>query len=223
MKNKELQVQIHDRGYSLGYKKFKLFTFSRIFGAYSIEPVKGLITFNSPIKLTVSSVNDSFLSSFLQEVMTSEGVYLNGTKLYLISFEPIKPIIKYTELQIEMLSPLTVYKTQQNGGNKYTNYLTPWDEGFVDLIKSNLLSKFRALYSDKDLGDQRVNLIPLFDKDLKFQKIIRFKSTIIKSWLGTYRFSAPIKLLEHAYFSGIGVKNSEGFGCFRIFGSGESL
>lgn len=222
VKTQLLQLRYHNEGFRSGNKKFKLFTFSRLSGNFLIEQTKGTISFTSPVKLTVSSIEDALLSSFLDEVMFSGDLYLNGTKLRIDGFEPVIPRLTSTDLQIEMLSPLTVYRTEQRNGKKYTHYFSPWEDGFGQLVASNLIEKYRIFHQDEHLGKPEISVVPMFNDNPKFQKIIRFKATIIKGWMGTFRFQAPMELIEYAYYAGIGAKNSEGFGCFRVFGSGES-
>jgi CRISPR-associated endoribonuclease Cas6 len=222
LKDKQLQIKYHDDGFSKGNKKFKMFTFSRINGTFMLDKDKGTITFVSPISFTVSSMTDSFLSSLIQDFVLTKDLYLNGTKLVIQSFEPFSPKIESTIAQIEMLSPLTVYHTENVGGKKFTHYYTPWEDEFEQLIAINLVDKYKTLHPDSNYQYSEVSIKPMFYEDMRYQKIIKFKTTVIKGWMGSFLLSAPIDLISQAYFSGIGAKNSEGFGCFKVFGTGET-
>ncbi len=222
VKNQLLQLRYHDEGFHSGNKRFKLFTFSRLSGNFLIDQKNGTISFTSPVKLTISSIEDDLLSSFLEEIIPSRNLYLNGTKLRTDGFEPVNPVLDSTDVQIEMLSPLTVYRTEQNNGKKHTHYFSPWEDGFVQLVASNLIEKYGIFHKDEPIGKPEISVIPMFNDDPKFQKLIRFKDTIIKGWMGTFRLQAPVELIKYAYYAGLGAKNSEGFGCFKVFGSGES-
>lgn len=221
IKDKSLQTHYHEKGFQAGNKKFKLFTFSRITGNFIIDGAKGIIQFTSPVSLTISSVEDAFLSAFLEEVVVSKNLYLNGKKIEVENFESVIPKWFSTDVQIEMLSPITVYKTEFTGGKKYMRYFSPWENDFGKLVSSNLMEKYNVVNSSKIFGTQCISLTPMFDEDLRFQKVIKFKTTVIKGWMGTFRLQGQIELIKQAYYAGLGAKNSEGFGCFKIFGSGE--
>lgn len=220
--DKELQVKYHDRGFvTTDGKHIKMFTFSRIFGKYTLEPNNRSITFFPPVRLTVSSVGSDFLSDFTEEVLRSNLLYLNGTKLLVKTFEPLSFKGEKEKVQIEMISPLTVYKTMTTNGKRHTMYFSPWDEEFTELIQKNMMSKISALDRSSDATNVNLSVKPMMERDERFQKIINFKDTVIKSWLGSYQLIGSEEMIQMAYYGGIGAKNSEGFGCFRIFGTGE--
>lgn len=219
--DKELQIKYHDQGFIEKGRHMKLFTFSRLFGSYEIDQSKGLITFTPPVSLTVSSVGSDFLSGFAEEILTSNLLYLNGTKLEVKAFEPLTFKGNKQNVQIEMMSVLTVYKTLSNNGRNSTKYFSPWDEEFPELIKSNMLRKISIIDKSLNPDDLDFSIKPMMEANEKFQKIINFKGTVIKGWLGSYLLSGSEDLIRLAYYAGLGSKNSEGFGCFRILGTGE--
>jgi len=47
-------------------------------------------------------------------------------------------------------------------------------------------------------------------------KVIRYKGTIIKGWMGKYRLTGKPELLTVALDAGLGAKNSQGFGCCEV-------
>lgn len=218
--SRELSQQYHDIGFQTGNHKYKLFTFSRIFGKYSLELQNKKIVFTPPISLTVSSYKEDFLSSILDTMSYSESLELNGVRLTVRSYEPHFLMSPIKRAQIEMLSPITAYLMKNNNGKKFTQYLSPWDEDFGDQIQENLINKARSLGILEQI-DPTFSIKPTFEFNQKFQKVMWFKDTLIKGWYGTYILEGTPELMELAYYGGIGAKNSEGFGCFRIFGMGE--
>jgi CRISPR-associated endoribonuclease Cas6 len=221
IQDKTIQVKYHEKGHDLGGKLIKLFTYSRIFGRFEIDQSQKSISFMTPISLTISAFDQEFLSEFTNNVLRSDLLYLNGVKLKVETFEPIPYQNIKENVQIEMLSPVTVYVTEEKDGKRHTRYFSPWEQEFNDLITENIRRKMGATSDDSENSCYELKLTPMFEKNDKFQKIIRFKDTIIKAWAGTYLLSGQSELIRMAYFSGLGVKNSEGFGCFRIFGTGE--
>jgi CRISPR-associated endoribonuclease Cas6 len=47
-------------------------------------------------------------------------------------------------------------------------------------------------------------------------KVVRYKGTIIKGWMGKYRLTGEPRFLEIALSAGLGSKNSQGFGCCEL-------
>jgi len=47
-------------------------------------------------------------------------------------------------------------------------------------------------------------------------KIINYKETVIKRWIGKFRIKGEEEILKVAYDCGIGSKNPQGFGCFVL-------
>ena len=51
-------------------------------------------------------------------------------------------------------------------------------------------------------------------------KIIRFKGTVIKGWMGTFEVRLPEPYFTLAYEAGLGAKNSQGFGMIQVVRKG---
>ena len=52
-----------------------------------------------------------------------------------------------------------------------------------------------------------------FKKD---KKIIIYKGTVIKAWMGSYVLESEPQILELSYYTGLGSKNSQGFGMWDL-------
>ncbi len=206
--------QLHNYGYMVGAKKIKLMTFSKLFGNYILN--KDSISFKSPVNFIFSSYDDELVSEISYNLLTDDNMYLNGTKLNVIDLKPsffdesyYRNINYYI---IEMLSPVTVYSTDIN---KKT-YFSPWDSRFGEAIKNNLLTKLKAA----NIGNANFDfhITPNNIKNSKDEKIIYFKDTLIKGYNGLYTIRTDAAVMKLLYYAGLGSKNSEGFGCFKILG-----
>ena len=140
---------------------------------------------------------------------------LNNNSLLVNAIEVFfRPLIK-SPIKIRMLSPLTTYTTLYNGkGKKKTYYYSPSEKEFSSLICQNILKKHQALYKNEPSSDE-FKITPL-SVNSSCQKIINYKGTIIKGWLGTYRLEGNPELLSLAYDTGLGSKNPQDFGMFEI-------
>ncbi len=204
---------LHNEGYRYEKRRFKLFTFSRVLGRFRLVE-EGLMV-KPPFRIVVSSPLDDILRS-LAENMVREGEFAiaeNRVFLEAVNVHFTPPIGE--EISIRMLSPVTVYSTLMGmDGGKKTYYYTPLEDEFGELIKRNLIKKYSAMYG-KGPASEAFSIEPLRVRKTD-EKIIKYKGFIIKGWMGRFRLKGSPELLRLAYESGIGSKNSQGFGCFEI-------
>ncbi len=214
----ELTSFLHEKGYIVKNRHFKLFTFSRLFGNYKINDNK--IIFNSPIYFYLSSPFNDILTEFANTAFKSkEQLKLGNNNVFCTSISVFKGIDfeNNIEYKIKMLSPVTVYSTINMGGKRRTYYYGPHDNEFNNLIMENLFKKYRAVYKVNLSNEFKNFKISPFKVDLKRHFILtRFKDTIIKGWMGLYKITGSPELLKIAYDAGIGSKNSAGFGMWEV-------
>ena len=209
----ELGKFLHNQGFMLGKRKFKMFTFSRLQGKYKITGDK--IRFYPPVYLTISSPLDRFISELGNTLLKTDDLELVKNKVHVESMKVHpEPEIK-DEIKIKMLSPVVVYSTLiTKDGKKKTYYYSTYEDEFADLIDKNLRKKYEALYGKKPRA--RKLKIKIVGKPK--EKILLYRGTIIKGWIGTFILNGNRKLLKLGYYSGIGSKNSQGFGMFEVVG-----
>ncbi|SMD31398.1 CRISPR-associated endoribonuclease Cas6 [Picrophilus oshimae] len=213
--DQEKRDKLHEFGYLVGPKKIKLMTFSKLFGKYRIENKS--IIFNSPVYFIFSSYDDDLVSDIAYNFLSNQKLYLNGTKI--IVKDLIPSFFDYNIYKnrkhyiIEMLSPITVYTTLKN---KKKIFFEPWSNDFENAVRKNIATKLKAInkYSD----DFTFNISYNNMKNQKDEKIIYFKDTLIKAYNGIYTIRTEPEIMKLLFYSGIGSKNSEGFGCFKILG-----
>ena len=115
-----------------------------------------------------------------------------------------------------MLSPVTVYSTLKKAdGTPKTYYYSPFESEFSELLEQNLKKKASIL-----LGKDKVDKYNFTIKPIRVrsndQKILTYKGFVIKCWMGEYKIRGSPELHRIAYETGLGSKNSQGFGCFEI-------
>ncbi len=218
--DKAIAKKVHDGGFQLGKRVYKMFTFSRLRAdhLHFDNSIKKLVL-TGKIWFYIGSLNMELLESFALSMVREETLELGDDQPVRVSavevetpVEPVRPAV------IKMMSPLTVYSTLSTpDGRKKTYYYTPKEEEFSRLIMENLQRKMKAYVGEKE------DIPPLenaYIKPLKVTKhdliITRFKNFIIKGWKGVYELSLPPPYFELAYNTGLGSKNSQGFGMFRV-------
>ncbi len=210
-----LAVFIHDEGFKYENRRFKLFTFSRLLGKTVSRDGSFIIT--PPVELVVSSPYHRLLQSLAENILLTPEIELNRKKLLIESISVGYLTEINEEVEIKMLSPVTVYSTFKTpDGRKKTYYYNPKEEEFAELLKQNILKKFTAFYGHKP-ESEAFNITPL-RVSKRDEKIVTYKGFVIKGWMGRYRLSGSPELLRLAYDAGLGPKNSQGFGCFEVVG-----
>ena len=112
-----------------------------------------------------------------------------------------------------MISPLTVYQTIKVGEKAKTIYYPPESTMFSQLVNDNFIRKFGSVYKTDQKPFITIKPVKIIKTDLIKS---RFKSHIIICYKGIYQLSGQKEYLDFLYNTGIGAKNSMGYGMFKI-------
>ncbi len=198
---------LHQRGYPHGGKPLKLFTFSDLTGSYQIQGKR--IVYRDRIEIRVRSHDPMFVRCLLLSAEKNRNYQLCGNALFLESYKVEDPMIEKDRLMIRTLSPITVHTTTADGK---TLYFAPTDQAFYQAIADNAAAKLRAL----SMVEQRPITLELGGECSKL--VTTYKGIYINGWRGTFRLSGPKDVLKLLYNTGLGDRNSQGFGMFEIIG-----
>ncbi len=204
----ELGAFLHDEGFVHGKRRFKMFTFSRLRGEYELKGDR--IEFCSqPVRLTISSPYGRFIEEFANTLLRREELELGGQGIYVGSIRVHPEPEIGTEMMIKTLSPVVVYSTvQTKEGKKKTYYYSPYEAEFVDLMDNNLRKKYAAFFGK----DVRARKLKMEIAGRPEEKIVKYRETVIKGWMGRFVLKGNKRLLKLGYDCGLGAKNSQGFG-----------
>jgi CRISPR-associated endoribonuclease Cas6 len=205
---------LHDEGHAYGQRRFKLFTFSRLFGKRTAQ--NGRLRFDGPVHFYLSAVDVEVLGSLAEHLLTRPAVRLGAAECRVAEvgvepeprIDPTKPVI------VKSLSPITAYSTLTTpDGKKKTYYYAPqereWSEGLV----ANIARKAKALGWASDMQrDLRGAYVRPHRVRTGDQKVLKFKGFVIKGWTGLYEMKMPEPYFRLAYAAGVGAKNAQGFG-----------
>lgn len=214
LQNQNFAHFLHNEGYQNGKRVFKLFTYSRLNGAYQIDRRTKKINFQDAVEWQVSSIVPAFIQDFGQSLLTSSALQLHGQSVAIEELKYSQPKVDKTSCRISMLSPLTIYSTyEKEGGKKITQYFGPHDAVFSHLIEENLKKKYHAYYGEVNV-DERFEIRPV-RVTRKDKVITRFKGFIINAWGGVYEIQGSPEMINFAQSVGIGGRSSQGFGMFE--------
>jgi len=207
---------LHEKGFKYEKRKFKLFTFSRIFGKYKIIQDKKKIEFKTPVSFYLSTIYPVIAEEFTENLVKSENLKLGRASIMLSSVEVFMKKINKDSVKIKMLSPAVVYSTlKKSDGSKKTYYYSPFEKEFSELAEKNIMKKYFSYYGHMPTTE-KFKIKPLKVSEKKNLVITFFKGTVIKGWTGIYELESSPELLEFSYCTGIGSKNSQGFGMWEI-------
>lgn len=211
--SKSLSSSLHQKGSKIGKRRFKLFTFSRIFGNF--ERKEKELFFSGPFHFWLSSPMVNILESLASHLVKKSKVKLGSSYLHLTGIEvAFIPVIR-EEMLIRTLSPITVYSTLKTPeGRKKTYYYSPFEDDFSRLIRENLYKKYTLIHKEPPKGLE-FSISP--EKvSQRNHHILLYKGTVIKAWSGIYRIKSSEELIKIAYDTGLGSKNSQGFGMIEF-------
>jgi len=192
--------------------KFKGFTYSLLFGNYSLDAVNHRIKFSDTVTFLVSSIRPEFILNLSLHLLQNNKFRLGDTEVLVVSVQELSFSIEEDTAKIRMLSPMTVHRTViYPNGKRGTVFFSPDEPEFIDLLNHNLQSKCQALCLSND--KKQLQLTPLG----KCRKVVLpYKGYTIIAYMGDYQISASNASLRFLYDVGLGDRNSSGFGMFEI-------
>lgn len=210
--SRELAAFLHDKGFLLGKRRFKMFTFSRLEGRCLLDKKSRQFVYDGDLTLHISSPIEKFVEDLANTIVKGGFMVLGEYVLRVVDLAfPAMPTIKNGQLRIRMLSPLTVYSTLVTpDGRKKTYYFSPYEKEFSVLVNSNAKKKHYLLTSKNIKSDIKI-------KPLRVKEVITlYKDTVVRGWMGYFLLSGPKALIMTTYETGLGAKNSQGFGMFEV-------
>lgn len=208
LKNCPLADDLHDHGATYGKRTYKLFTFGPLLGKYKI--VEKSIIFQDEIRWEIRS-DDRQVIMMLYKKVRQDGLVLGENEL-----KDVEAIIRDNRIEedsiyIKMISPICVYAT--NPDTKKTYFYSPQEKEFSKAVQDNFQRKYTAAYMVEPEHEIFIEPVKVSTKD---KYLTKYKGFYISGWNGIYKLSGQRKYLDFLYQTGIGAKNSQGFGMFEV-------
>lgn len=206
---------VHDVGFPVDNRAYRLFTFSRIQGRF--RALKETIEFTFPIKIVIASPIKLLVQQFVNALI-NEGEFHIGPETCRLSTVSVDDTeVQSTRVRVRTLSPLTVHSTlTKPDGHSYTVYYHPKEHNFEEQMLQNLLRKYVAVTGTpltlaKDTPPFRIR-----PRNESKMHIVKYKKIIIKGYSGVFDIEGPRDLLKIGWDAGFGDRNSQGFGLVEM-------
>lgn len=194
----------HDIGF--GEKnRFKAFTFGPLKGSYYVED--NHIHFHDAVTLELRSPVFEFCDDFQRAIELNHKMKLFDTELSVVHADITNLHINSEVALFRSEMPITVYRNLENGKRQY---FTPEDSDFYVGICNNFENKYEAIFNSTP---EPIRIRPVG----RYKKVVtRYKSTWIEAYQASLEVQGKSRNLEFLYNSGLGAKNSMGFGFIKL-------
>ena len=213
---------LHTRGYVSEGKQFKLFCYSPLdFGRPRLWKEKVLFEIlQDELSLDVSFLLAEAAEKFIIGLFNSQELYLgdrfNGLDLVVKQVERLTDPVILNSMTYKATSPVVIGFRDES---KYPQYIGPEKGGYADFLRRNVMSKYNAVNGKDGLAED-------FKFDFTFtgtlkSKLVTIKSNTpeeskIKGFVYTFTLSCPQEIHKLILATGLGEKNSIGFGWVEV-------
>ena len=206
---------LHEQGFKYEKRSFKMFVFSEIIEKGNVNQKTKELVFHESISFYFATPVSWIIEQLAKNLILKEEFYLGKNRIKLHSVEILKPVeILKNKIKVKALSPAEAHSTLLKGdGSKKTYYYSPAEKEFSKLINLNLKKKWEAFYNEK--CSYNVNVYPVNIKKCR-EIYVTEKETIIKGWKCHFFIEGDIPLIKFALDTGLGSRNSLGFGMIDI-------
>ena len=211
---------LHDNGFAVDGKCFKLFTFSWLFAPHRIDRERQRLVINSDtVEWHIGFLPERSTQQFIQGVFCDQGFQIadriSGAAFAIREVQVMRPLAYAPVMEFQTQSPICVSHRNEHGK---TDYLSPDAPNYAEGLLTGLLARYKALYGCDYDGDVSID----------FQLIGKAKPVLVKIKAGTpaqtfvkgyqckFRLALPGELMRIAYEGGLGEKCSLGFGMINI-------
>ena len=209
---------LHQAGYELENRRFKLFTFSQLMAKR--REIRGdQIHFRSPLTWYVSSSQQPFLQNFAASLMGAGILQIERLKLQVQNVEVLRQPHFERQMTFRCLSPITMSTMRDRDSKLGTHYCLHDDPQFSELVQQNLIRKYEAVHQHPPTEK---SFAMTFDQEYidkrkgRVTRLVDYKGIKIRSVVSPFHVIGAPELIRVGYECGFGDKNSAGFGMVEV-------
>lgn len=221
--------QLHEEGYRLQNRPFKLFTFSPLSVAgegkrWELHTDGTMSSSERYLQFTISSPKKDFIEHFVIGLLREPFVMVGDKKFRIETMQQLVDPEFTGNMRFVALSPLVC--TTKKESDRYAQFIYPDNDEFERVLFTNLAYKYEAVHGHPYKGNEK-RLRFTLDREYverrngKVHKLVTIKEgkpdeTQVKGTFAPFRLEAPPELIQIGYDCGFGEKNSQGFGMVKL-------
>jgi len=201
---------LHNEGFRVEGHIYKLFNFSWLHPKKA-QKEKEALSMLPPILWWISSPLAPVIETLAKFMLQENIIKVKDTILEIERIEIEETPKLEGKCLFKTLSPIVISTGKRVKGKLEHEYLSPSDERFWQIAKTNLLRKAKAL--NVEVNDESLSFYP--EGEWK-SKLIEVQKTKIRAFDGSFWAEGNPKLLWIAYECGLGARNAQGFGMLKL-------
>lgn len=208
LKSNDRFDDLHNIGYKVDNRPFKLFVISDIIGSFEYTNNNKNLLFKTDSYFELASVDEDLIIHVVNYLSLNNFIHIGKTVIEHNGYKIISknPSLDKDEYTFYSISPVTCYRII----DKKTHYYCPSDQEFCDLILGNMQKKASILYPDKTISPQITEI-----KELR-KRLVHFKNSFIIAFDIELKIRKMNKeIFDLILLTGVGSKNSLGFGMMK--------
>ena len=205
--NIELADEIHNIEGS-EKKQFKFFCFTDLKGKYIIKDKN--LCYQNRVAWEIRSCDDRIIDAIRNSLDTTDDILINNQKCRIVLYKESTHTYKTGTEIVKMDTPMVYYITDRETG--YSTYYNPLDREFLIGIVSNIKRKYKSFYDKETDCDIKIEIVKVSQKD---KCVTKYKESMITAYYGIYKITASPEIMNFVYYTGLGAKNSMGFGSIK--------
>ncbi len=183
---------------------FKLFLIGPLVGKYTTDGKK--LIFEESISLEIRSPLFEFCDDIQRSFELNPSIKLFDRRLSLAEMTLTNYHINTNQSLFRTVTPILVITKNEN---RQMQFISPDDERFTQRLVDNIYKKFSALYQEEP-PQIKIDVI-----ESGRRVITKYKEIGFAAYHCVLSIEAPPQMLEFIYNSGLGNRNSQGFGMIR--------
>lgn len=223
----EYAERLHEQGYRLDTRMFKLFTFSQLipvgYRRWKMNGNGTMTTDARRVSLLISSGKTEFIEHLVVGLLHQPLVMIGNQRFRVEAVKKLDPPVLDEVMQFVMLSPLVC--TMKYPGEKYPRFLFPGDANYERIMWDNLVGKYEALYGrsfERESVSCSFEVSPEYRerRQGRITKLVTLKEgsdseTSVRGAYAPVRVQLPDELMRVGYDCGFGGLTAQGFGMVK--------
>lgn len=219
--NNDYSKWLHDKGFLLGKKTFKFFTFSMLNIPERRIENNVIHVLSHRIDFVLSMLSLESMNNLIIGMFEKSRMKIKDADFRIRYAEKIPEPFYEDEMKFKTLSPVVISKRVEYDGKISERYMKPDEDDYPEYIKKNLEEKYLTYCSNFGIKVSDKGLESFELMNLEKQKLITIRAgtsseTRVKAFTMTFKLRGNPDIMRVGYEAGIGKLCSQGFGCVRV-------